>query len=131
MMLAGWSAGPTPKPEGSWLMPPIGTTGTVPSAARRTSSIICPAFWSMTAGARAGRGRLGGVAEDEVRQRERRVGPLAGEVEGEHHEIDRLLHRGGREDEGAVVPVAAGRRRVEVVALPAHHVDDHARDLRV
>src|SRR5262249_53051759 len=52
MIVAGSSNGPTPKPEWSWLMPPMAVTGARPSTARRTSSIICPAFCSKTAIAR-------------------------------------------------------------------------------
>ncbi len=47
------SSGPTPKPEWSWLMPPIACTGTRPRTASSTSSIIWPAFSSNTATARA------------------------------------------------------------------------------
>src|SRR5262249_44632471 len=44
---------PTPKPASSLEIPPIASTGTAPSRASRTSSIIWPAFCSSTATRRA------------------------------------------------------------------------------
>src|SRR5690606_33018839 len=65
---------------------------------------------------------------------------LLGQVKGEHGEIDGLLHRGGREHDGAVITVPGGAGHLEVVALgrediaeagpAAHDVHDHAGDVR-
>ena len=78
--------------------------------------------------------RLHHLAEDAVAEDDDRVAVLVRQVEGERHDLRQLLHRRGREDDGAVVAVTAAARGLEVVRLgpgdaphtgaAAHDVDD-------
>ena len=69
------------------------------------------------------------VREQVVAVDEDGVAPLVGEVERELGELDRLADVHRREDDVAVVAVAAAPGRLVVVLLAAGHVEDHERQL--
>ena len=83
--------------------------------------------------------RLHHLGDDAVGQEEDGHAVLLGLVEGEHHDVDGLLHGGGSVGQQMVVAVAAALDALEVVALggldvaeagaAAHDVEDHAGQL--
>ena len=80
--------------------------------------------------------RLHHLADITVGQDECRIAIVVGKIEGQHGEVEHLLHRSRRQHDVAVAAMAAALDDAEVVALlrsdvaqagtAAHHVDDHA-----
>ena len=78
---------------------------------------------------RGDRDRLLDVRGEVVAEDEDRVAPLVGEVERELGQLDRLGDVDRGEHDVPVVAVAAAAGGLEVVALPAGHVEDDERQL--
>ena len=84
--------------------------------------------------------RLHHLADIAVGHDDDRIAIAVGQLEGQHGEVEHLLHRCRRQHQVAIAAVAAALHHAEVVALlgsdvaqarsAAHHVDDDAGQLR-